>query len=126
MSDVSIDQLASEIAKGLSEYNHDVIERVNISSAKISKEAVKLLKEKSPKKYGDYAKGWRQKEDKYNGQPNTHTVYNATNYQLTHLLENGHAKAGGGRVEAIPHVKPVEEKVIEEFITEVEEAIKNG
>ena len=126
MSEINIDQLASEIANGLAEYSQSVVTRVNISSAQIAKSAVKKLKATSPKLYGDYGKGWRQKEDKYSGQPNNHTVYNATNYQLTHLLENGHAKSGGGRVEAIPHIKPVEDEVIKDFMSQVEGDIANG
>lgn len=123
---INIDQLAREIAKGLEEYSQDVVEKVNLSSTKVSKEAVKRLKATSPKKSGDYKKGWRQKEEKYIGQPNTHIIHNKTNYQLTHLLEHGHAKAGGGRVEGIPHVRPVEKEVIEQFTQDVEEAIRNG
>jgi len=126
MSEINIDQLANEIAEGLEKYSQHVVERVNISSAKIAKEAVKKLRATSPKLYGDYAKGWRQKENKFSGQPDNHIVHNATNYQLTHLLENGHAKSGSGRVEAIPHIKKVEDEVISEFTLLVEEDIANG
>lgn len=123
---INIDQLASEIAKGLAQYSKEVVEKVNVSSKRIANEAVKKLKETSPKDTGDYRKGWRQKEEKDLVQPNNHIVHNKTNFQLTHLLEYGHAKAGGGRVDAIPHVGKVEEYVVKEFLEEVEEDIKNG
>ena len=78
------------------------------------------LRSNSPKKSGDYAKGWAyaiedSAEGAYKG-----TVYNKTDYQLTHLLEKGHAKRNGGRVAAIPHIGPAFEdarKVMEEGTT---------
>lgn len=126
MANVSVDQLAAEIAKGLAEYSQEVVEKVNISSEKVGKAAVKRLKETSPKDKGKYAKSWRVKTDPQAGQPNTLTIHNKDHYYLTHLLEHGHAKKGGGRVDGIPHIRPAEEMVIQEFMQEVEEAIKNG
>jgi len=127
MANISIDQLAAEIAKGLAEYSQDVVEKVNVSSEKVGKAAVKQLKQTSPKKSGKYAKSWTVKTEPEVGQPHKRIVYvKAPHYRLTHLLEHGHAKAGGGRVEGKPHIRPAEEMVIKEFMAEVEEAIKRG
>ena len=126
MANVNIDQLAAEIAKGLAEYSQDVVEKVNVSSEAVGKAAVKRLKETSPKDKGKYAKSWRVKTDPQVGQPNTLTIHNKNHYYLTHLLEHGHAKTNGGRVEGIPHIRPAEEQVIQDFTREVEEAIERG
>lgn len=127
MAKIKIDQLAAEIAKGLAEYSQDVVEKVNVSSEKVGKAAVKRLKQTSPKRYGNYAKSWAMKTEPEVGQPHKRIVHvKAPHYRLTHLLEYGHAKVGGGRVEGRPHIRPAEEEVIQEFTREVEEAVKRG
>jgi len=122
---INIDQLAAEIAKGLREFSGEVVEKVDISSERIGKEAVKMLKKTSPKDSGEYAKGWKMTTFKAKAQPDKRIIHNK-NGQLTHLLENGHAKVNGGRVEGIPHIRPAEEMVIKQFVAEIEEAIERG
>lgn len=127
MAKISVDQLAAEIAKGLAEFSQDVVEKVNESSKKVGKAAVKKLKQTSPKKTGKYAKSWTMSTEKAFGQPDLRIIHvKAPHYRLAHLLEYGHAKVGGGRVEGRPHIGPAEEEVIREFTREVEEAIKRG
>ena len=129
MANISIDQLAAEIAKGLAEYSQDVVEKIDVSSERVGKAAVKQLKQTSPKRPGSgkYAKAWTMKTEPEVGQPHTRIVHvKAPHYRLTHLLEHGHAKVGGGRVEGKPHIRPAEEQVIKDFVSEVEEAIKRG
>ena len=127
MANINVDQLASEIAKELSTYSQEVVQKVNVSSDKVGKAAVKQLKQTSPKRHGKYAKSWAMKTEPEVGQPHKRIIHaKAPYYRLVHLLEHGHAKVGGGRVEGIPHVRPAEEEVIREFTREVEEAIKRG
>ena len=131
MANISIDQLAAEIAKGLADYSQDVVEKVNVSSEKVGKAAVKQLRQTSPRRPppigGKYAKSWTMSTEKEIGQPHKRIIHaKAPHYRLTHLLEHGHAKVGGGRVEGKPHIGPAEEQVIKDFVSEVEEAIKRG
>lgn len=123
---VDVDKLADKIAKELSKYSQDVVEKINTSSEKVGKAAVDKLKATSPRRTGKYASGWAMKTEQAVGQPHRRIVYNKTKPQLTHLLEHGHAKRGGGRVEGKPHIRPAEEAVINDFVREVEEAIQHG
>ncbi|WP_144466575.1 HK97 gp10 family phage protein [Bacillus nitratireducens] len=116
----SINDFASEITRELQRYTHLVEEDLEVAKEEVSKNLVDELKQESPKKTGKYSKGWRKKKD-----GNAVIVYNALKPQLTHLLEKGHAKAGGGRVPpAKVHIAPAEEKAINEFVERVERAIQ--
>jgi len=127
MANINIDQLAAEIARELSKYSQEIVEKINISSEKVGKAAVKQLRQTSPKRTGEYAKSWTMTTEKEFGQPHRRIIHaKAPHYRLTHLLEHGHAKVGGGRVEGRPHIRPAEEMVIQEFVREVEEAIERG
>ena len=55
-----------------------------------------------------YAKGWRISETVSPNGDVSETVYNSAAPNLTHLLENGHAKVNGGRVEGKAHIAPAE------------------
>ena len=116
---ININQLANEINKSLAQYANGVGEEVGVIAQKVAKDGAKRLKMVSPKLTGDYRKGWRAKKV-----DNTWVVHNATDYQLTHLLEKGHAKVGGGRVSPVVHIEPVEQQMISDFTNGVEGAIR--
>ena len=106
---MKIDKLADAVVKELMEYSQDVVDATKEECREVAEDTVKLLRQTSPRRTGKYARGWRHKtsfEDKGNIRE---TVYN-TRYMLTHLLENGHAKVNGGRVNGIPHIEPAERK----------------
>lgn len=119
-SRTKIKGLADAIVKELATYTQEVEEGLEKSKDDVTQKAVKTLKIVSPKgKTGRYAKGWTVSD--INGKK---VVHNKTDYQLTHLLENGHAKVNGGRVPAKPHIKPVEEQAVKEFTESVKKVIK--
>lgn len=111
----------------LKEYSEDVQDATNKSIEKVAKEAVQKLKNTSPKKTGDYARGWKVKRERGHGSIATLIVHNKE-YQLTHLLENGHIvrnkKGTYGRAPAIKHIKPVEEWANTELPQEIERQLR--
>lgn len=111
---------SAAISSALNEYSGYVTAETKKAVKKAGKEAVQKLKQNSPRDSGDYAKSWKASTSE-----TSHTIHvtvYAGNHQhsLTHLLENGHAKRGGGRVAAIKHIEPVNEEVVKK----VEEEIK--
>ena len=118
------DQLASEVMKGLEEYKDlavDVMKKEIQNTGKIVKQQISQT---APKKSGRDAKSWAVKKVKETSNSLDVVVHSKDRYQLTHLLENGHAKRGGGRVRAIPHIGPAEETGIRELEERIERALK--
>ncbi|MEB8803867.1 hypothetical protein CN936_02260 [Bacillus cereus] len=113
-----MNDFASDLARELQRYANVVEEELLTAQEEVSDVAVEKLRQKSPKKTGAYRKGWRKKKEG-NG-----VVIHNTQGQLTHLLEKGHAKVGGGRVPAQVHIRPVEEYVIDELPRRIERAVQ--
>lgn len=99
--------LGDAIAEAMREYTEDVVAAIPVVLKETAKEAVKDLRQRSPKLTGDYAAGWDDERTYSRDGHEGRIIRNETDYQITHLLEFGHARVGGGRVEAIPHVGPV-------------------
>lgn len=116
----NVNQMANQIAKIMREYGNVTQHQVNDIAEQVAKRGALKLKTAGSFENvtGDYRKGWRAK--KVNGK---WIVHNATDYQLTHLLEKGHALANGGRSKAYPHIKLVEQELIEEFEREIREVL---
>lgn len=115
--------IANELNKILTEYTDEIVEITNEVLKEAGKEAVKELKSSSPKRSGKYARGWSQKVEDRKLKTSV-TVYNKPRYYITHLLENGHARRGGGRtVGKIEHIGPVNEKIQRNAIEKIKEKV---
>ena len=121
---VSVDEMAAAINEGLEEYARLSTENVKKAVKKSAKAVKEQINGSAPVRTGRYAKSWAVKTTAESSHSLEQTVYSPSRYMLSHLLEQGHAKRGGGRVRAIPHIAPAEEMGIEMFEGLIEQALK--
>lgn len=112
MTKIGLDDLAVVIENEMTNYAKDSSDIMREVIEEVTNEAIETLKVTSPKRRGKYAKGWTSKVTIDTNTALTKTIYNRTP-GLTHLLEDGHAKQNGGRVEGHKHIGPVETKTVE-------------
>lgn len=104
----------TDIGTILDDYSKDIYRGIKVASIEVADKGAKTLRQTSPKKTGKYKRGWRVKtfEGAYD---TTSIIYNSTDWQLTHLLENGHVTRNGGKTKPIKHIYPVEQECIKSF-----------
>lgn len=119
MASISPDQLQEQLQKILSQYQDDVDRTTAECVKEVAKAGRKALRANSPKKKGEYAKGWSFQVNKQR----LYTVATLYNNKpgLPHLLEFGHVSRNGtgrsyGYVGARPHIASVEQSVIQEYM----------
>ena len=117
------ESVTAQMKELLDEVNKDVERSAKTNIQRVAKESVQKLKNTSPRKTGSYASGWGTKKQ---GEMDV-VVHNRTDYQLTHLLENGHVirnkKGTYGRTHGIKHIAPVEEWAVDELPRRIMEDI---
>ena len=123
---IAISQLSTAVMEELEEYADLAAEDMKSAVKKAAATVRKDIEASAPKDTGDYAKSWVVKTTKESSNALQVTVYSRNRYQLAHLLEHGHAKRGGGRVAARPHIAAAEEAGIEQLEREIERSLTNG
>ena len=123
---VSIGNMADTIMKELNEYADTTADDVKAAVQKAAKTVKTEIQAGAPARTGAYKKSWATKNTAESSNKLEITVYSRNRYQLAHLLEHGHAKRGGGRVAARPHIASAEQSGIEQLEQEIERCIRNG
>lgn len=123
--------LSNAVMEYLNSYAEDIHDNVVEITEDCTKRAIQELKEKSPRGKGrrttPYHLGWESKIQVKGKLKYHRVIWNKTNYQLTHLLENGHHKrTGDDWVDGKPHIEPVEQKYNQEFVDLLTKRIKEG
>ena len=120
---VDIGGLADAVMEGLEEYaklSTDGMKEAVRKSAKLCKEEISA---NAPTGTGAYKKSWTTKVTGESSNALEVTVYSKRSWQ-PHLLEHGHAKRGGGRVSARPHIAPAEEKAEKQLESDIKKALE--
>lgn len=122
---VNAGNLADAVNDIMLNYAAEVSEATAEVVPAVAKEAAKKLRQASPKgATGEYRKSWSVRLEKGRMQTLATVYAKAPGYRLAHLLEYGHAKRGGGRVEGTEHIKPVEEWAIDETEKQIVEKLE--
>lgn len=126
MSGIDIDDLADAVMQELMEYSDEVIEGIKEDVKRVAEECAQDIRENAPKVSGKYKKSWKAKTVYESNDDIRAVIHSQREYRRTHLLEHGHAKRGGGRVEGKPHIRPAEERAEKKLLKKVKITISGG
>ena len=120
------DELSQAILDELENFKDVTEEAAWEGVVETSNDALQQLRNAHPSGSGKYRswdkynRGWTVKKTK---RDKTVQIHNATDYQLTHLLEKGHALRDGGRSQAFVHIAPVADKCDTELLNNIKKHI---
>ena len=123
---ISIDALSETVMQELNEYADVACDEMKEAVKRSSTLVKNQIKANAPRETGAYAKSWSTKNTRETAHSLEVTVYSRNRYQLAHLLEHGHAKRGGGRVSARPHIAAAEQMGMEQLERDIERCLSNG
>ena len=116
------DDFSDAVSSILNQYGDECRLTLKEAVQTVMKKAVKSLKSSSSGAFkdrtGQYRKGWKSKVEETRLSVDG-VAFNGKMPGLTHLLEFGHAKAGGGRVQGFPHISDVNDQTAESFEKEL-------
>lgn len=115
---VKIDDLDKAVREELDSYSQEVGEAVDNAVLRVARHCLASIKANSPESSEAYKKGWAMAKETMRSRLLA-VIYNRKRWFLIHLLENGHQKASGGRVNGKPHVGPAADQAERELVSEI-------
>lgn len=127
------DRLADTIKNSLSKWAEVTEEAAQVGVRETASELLPDLQHAKPagaEKYRSWSKynsGWTSSLLVKRGKTYvSYVLHNAKEYQLTHLLEHGHALRQGGRAGAFPHIAPVADKAEDMLFDKIMQNVRGG
>ena len=123
---VSIDEMDNAIMEELEKYADLAADELKAAVKETAASVRKDLQAGAPVDTGKYKKSWSVKNVREDSESIELVVHSRNRYQIAHLLEHGHAKRGGGRVAAKPHIASAEQRGNEKLVQTIEQKLKGG
>lgn len=120
----SIDDMDSAIMTELEKYADLAADDLKDAVKETAKSVRKDIQDNAPVDTGKYKKSWSVKNVHEDSESIDLVVHSRNLYQIAHLLEHGHAKRGGGRVAARPHIASAEQRGSEKLVEAIESKLK--
>lgn len=121
---ISVSQLTDAVMEQLDTYKDLAADEMKKAVKSAGKTVKNEINSSAPVRTGKYAKSWTSRTTAESSSDIEVTVYSPSRYMLAHLLENGHAKRGGGRVQAFPHIAPAQEIGEKQLESDITNALK--
>ena len=123
---VSIDEMDNAIMEELEKYADLAADELKAAVKETAASVRKDIQAGAPVDTGKYKKSWSVKNVREDSESIEIVVHSRNRYQIAHLLEHGHAKRGGGRVAAKPHIASAEQCGNEKLVQTIEQKLKGG
>jgi hypothetical protein len=123
---VSIDEMDNAIMDELEKYADLAADELKAAVKETAASVRKDIQAGAPVNTGKYKKSWSVKNVREDSESIELVVHSRNRYQIAHLLEHGHAKRGGGRVAAKPHIASAEQRGNEKLVQTIEQKLKGG
>ena len=123
---VSIDEMDNAIMEELEKYADLAADELKAAVKETAASVRKDIQAGAPVDTGKYKKRWSVKNVREDSESIELVVHSRNRYQIAHLLEHGHAKRGGGRVAAKPHIASAEQRGNEKLVQTIEQKLKGG
>lgn len=123
---VQVGELAAAVMEQLAEYSRLAADSLKDAVRSAGKTVRKEIRDTAPKDTGAYGKSWSAKATYEDSRRLEVTVHSRNRYQLAHLLEFGHARRGGGRTAARPHIAKAEELGVKQLERDIERSLRDG